>query len=111
MEDAALAVYANGSPVTMSLVHDALYVGDLLGTVPDDTPTVPLARDLAEQQKRLRMKVRAVAETIDLDLRKPTDRDKSRLLHRLSILDIPWGRLTTHTGRVTGTFHELWQTE
>lgn len=111
VDDAALAVYANGSRVTMSLVRDALYVGDLLGTVPDDTPTVPLARDLAERQKRLRMKVTAVAETVDLDLRKPTDRDKSRLLHRLDILDIPWGRLTTHTGRVTGTFHELWHTE
>src|SRR4030095_8645396 len=44
---------------------------------------------------------------LDLDLRKDTDLARSHLLHRLTLLDIPWGRAQRGTGQ-RGTFHELW---
>jgi hypothetical protein len=45
---------------------------------------------------------------LDLDLRKPTDRDRSLLLHRLRLLDIQWGEQERVTGKA-GTFHEVWR--
>jgi hypothetical protein len=76
--------------------------------VPDDVPAVPLAQDVAAQQKRLRMPVRADMTELDLDLRQPAHLEKSVLLHRLALLGIPWGRQLAVRGR-TGTFHEQWQ--
>ncbi len=99
---------AHGNPTVAQLVRRRLAVGDEMGRVPDDAPTVPLARDLAAVQKRLRMKVSPVEETLDLDLRKPNDLARSHLLHRLRLLGIGWGHQTARTGRSLGTFHEVW---
>ena len=49
-----------------------LLVGDDLGSVPDDTPMVPLARDLASAQRRLRLPASAAPKTVELDLRNAT---------------------------------------
>ena len=38
----------------MALVRDKLVIGEDLGEVPPDVPVVPLAADLAREQKRLR---------------------------------------------------------
>jgi Family of unknown function (DUF5682) len=108
LDDAILSVLAQGSTTIFSLVQERLAVGDRLGSVPESTPMVPLARDLTQLQKKLRLKVSAVEETIDLDLRKPNDLAKSHLLHRLALLDIDWGVRQDRSGRTTGTFHELW---
>src|SRR5690606_37724871 len=43
----------------------------------------------------------------DLDLRKPTDLERSRLLHRLRLLDVDWG-VPAEAGRSRGTFRETW---
>ncbi len=40
-------------------------------------------------------------------LRGETDRDRSRLLHRLRLLDVPWGTVTVARGE--GTFKEAWR--
>ena len=45
--DAAAAVLGEGGAAPMALVQDDLVVGTRSGSVPDDTPMVPLARDLA----------------------------------------------------------------
>jgi hypothetical protein len=108
LDDAILAVLAQGSNTVFSLVQERMAIGDRLGSVPESTPMVPLARDLAQLQKKFRLKVSAVEEVIDLDLRKPNDLVKSHLLHRLALLDIDWGVQQERTGRTTGTFHELW---
>ena len=71
---------------------------------------MPLQRDLAAQQKRLRLEPSASPEAIDLDLRKPLLLERSQLLHRLGLLGIPWGRLREARG-AKGTFHEIWQVE
>jgi hypothetical protein len=55
--DAAAAVLGEGGAAPMALVQDDLVVGTAVGSVPDDTPMVPLARDLASAQRRLRLKL------------------------------------------------------
>jgi len=105
--DAAEAALAGGSPVPLRLIADELLVGHDIGSVPDDTPMVPLARDLARAQRRLRLPASAAVKPLELDLRRDTDRQRSQLLHRLAVLRIDWGQ-PAETGRTRGTFKEGW---
>ena len=68
---------------------------------------VPLQQDLGRLQKRLRMPADATEKMYDLDLRKDNDLARSHLLHRLNLLDIPWGQFQPTRGK-KGTFHEFW---
>ncbi|MBC2864177.1 hypothetical protein H1R13_03950 [Streptomyces mexicanus] len=106
--DAVRAVMCEGSDVPLALVHDRLVVGDVLGEVPDTAPAVPLQRDLARLQRRLRLKPEALERELELDLRKETDAGRSRLLHRLRLLGVDWGEPTASRGS-TGTFRETWR--
>jgi hypothetical protein len=105
--DACRAVFAFDSDVATRLIGRKLLIGHRLGEVPQDTPLVPLQQDLQAQQKRLRIKAEAQDRTLDLDLRKQGDRDRSELLHRLRLLNIDWG-VPQPTRGGKGTFHELW---
>lgn len=107
LNDATQAVLAEGSDVPLQLVHRRLVVGEALGTVPEDAPMVPLARDLDRLQRSLRLKPSATETTVVLDLRKESQRDRSVLLHRLRLLGVEWGT-EADTGRTTGTFKEGW---
>jgi len=108
LNDAVQTVLLEGAPEPMALIRDALEIGETLGEVPPETPTVPLQQDVARKQRSLRLKVSADIKDIDLDLRKPNDRAKSRLLHQLRLLGVHWGEPTGGTsGR--GTFHEYWR--
>lgn len=106
--DAIRAVMCDGSDVPMELIRDRLVVGDTLGQVPDGAPAVPLARDLAREQRRLRLKPEALEKEVELDLRKETDAGRSRLLHRLRLLGIGWGE-PARSRAGTGTFRETWR--
>jgi hypothetical protein len=108
LNEAVQSALCRGEPAPMLLIRDRLEIGDCLGHVPAATPTVPLQRDLEAQQKSLRLKPSPTDRPLDLDLRTPTDLARSRLLHRLGVLGIPWGRLQPVRGKA-GTFHELWQ--
>ncbi|MEM7353144.1 MAG: DUF5682 family protein [Acidobacteriota bacterium] len=108
MNEAALSVMCLGEAAPLRLIEDQLSVGERLGSVPEDAPSVPLQRDIEARQRRLRLKPVAFEQTIDLDLRKPNGLARSRLLHRLALLDIPWGE-TTETSGKKGTFHEVWK--
>ncbi|MFF9840876.1 DUF5682 family protein [Streptomyces sp. NPDC013740] len=106
--DAVRAVMCDGSDVPLDLVRDRLVVGDVLGTVPDGAPAVPLQRDLSRLQRSLRLKPEAEQRELELDLRKDNDAARSRLLHRLRLLGVDWG--APATGRAsTGTFRESWR--
>ena len=105
--EAVRAVLCDGDDVRHELVRTRMIVGERLGTVPDETPSVPLVRDLAAQCKRLRLAQEALVRQLDLDLRKPNDLDRSRLLHRLRLLGVDWGRPAERSGK--GTFWESWQ--
>lgn len=106
--DAVRAVMCDGSDVPLSLVRDQLVVGDVLGEVPEAAPAVPLRRDLARIQRRLRLKPEALERELELDLRKENDAERSRLLHRLRLLGIEWGEPIASRGS-TGTFRETWR--
>ncbi|MEU3461513.1 DUF5682 family protein [Streptomyces sp. NPDC006733] len=106
--DAIRAVMCDGSDAPLALIRDRLVVGDVLGEVPDSAPAVPLARDLAREQRRLRLKPEALERDVELDLRKETDAGRSRLLHRLRLLGVDWGEQVTSRG-ATGTFRESWR--
>lgn len=109
LTEATRAVLTMGDDTVLAFVRDALVVGDRLGEVPPDVPTVPLQRDLEAQQKTLRLKPEALQKTLDLDLRQPNDLARSRLLHRLALLGIPWGTLAKLGKSARGSFHEIWQ--
>jgi hypothetical protein len=107
--EATRAVLCGGNDVLLDLVTREAVVGELLGSVPGETPQAPVAADLAAQARRLRMKRDAAERVIELDLRKANDLEKSRLLHRLRILGVHWGVPTTDERRAQGTFREMWR--
>jgi hypothetical protein len=55
------------------------------------------------------MKVSADDLVLDLDQRKEMDLARSRLLHRLCIFGVDWGKLQDESRRSKGTFHEVWK--
>ncbi|HET6213946.1 MAG TPA: DUF5682 family protein, partial [Micromonosporaceae bacterium] len=106
--DAALAVLCEGDPLRLKLIQRRLVVGERLGSVPERTPGVPIARDVAASQRRLRLPPRPEQRDVDLDLRREIDLERSRLLHRLGLLGVDWGvALAGRRGR--GTFWESWR--
>jgi hypothetical protein len=92
----------------MTLIQRELIVGDAIGEVPDNAPQVPLARDLAAQQRKVRLKPEATTRTLELDVRAPNGRARSILLHRLRALGVHWGSVEEGRGS-SGTFRETWR--
>lgn len=108
LQDATRAVLTLGDDTVLAFIREALVVGERLGQVPGEVPTVPLQRDLEQQQKSLRLKPEALQKNLDLDLRQPGDLARSRLLHRLNLLGIDWGALAKVGRAARGSFHEVW---
>ncbi|WP_245547332.1 DUF5682 family protein [Nocardia brevicatena] len=109
--EATRAVLCEGDETMLRLIDEELVVGEALGTVPLDTPTVALDADLRARIRSLRMKQQALMKTVELDLRAERDIAKSHLLHRLRLLGIDWGTRTASETRSTGTFRETWALE
>ncbi|MFG6106654.1 DUF5682 family protein [Leptothoe sp. EHU-05/26/07-4] len=107
LNEATQTVLCFGDATPMQLIHQKLIVSERLGRIPAETPLIPLQQDLQRLQKRLRLKPEANERLLTLDLRKDIDLERSHLLHRLSLLDIPWGQPQTTSGK--GTFKEAWQ--
>ena len=107
LREAALATLCSGEAEKLSLIRDKLEIGERLGEVPTETPTVPLQHDLQRLQKRLRLRPSAEERHLDLDLREENGRARSELLHRLRLLGVEWGEPRAVSGK-SGTFHELW---
>ncbi len=107
LNEAAQTVLCFGDPLPLKLVRRRLIVAERLGQVPADAPIVPLQADLEATQRRLKLKPETERKPYDFDLRNATDLARSALLHRLALLDIPWGK-AQRGGGGRGTFHELW---
>ena len=107
LNEAILTVLCHGEQAPLKLIRAKLEIGDFLGEIPSEAPSVPLAQDLAKLQSSLRLKPSTEIKRLDLDLRKENDLARSRLLHRLTALSIPWGR-AEHSGGKRSTFHEIW---
>lgn len=108
LHEATRTVLMMGDDAALQFIGDALLVSQKMGRVPPDVPTVPLQKDVEQQQKSLRLKAEATERTLDLDLRQPNDLARSHLLHRLGLIDIDWGTLSRTGGSARGTFHEIW---
>lgn len=114
LSESIQTVLCAGHAAPMQLIRRKLEVGDVVGTVPESVARVPVQLDLEREQRRLRLRPDDAARTLDLDLRRDLDRDRSALLHRLRLLNIPWGvleqqRAIPARSNRRGTFHELWR--
>jgi hypothetical protein len=106
--EAIEAVFCSGHTAPLALIRQKLLVSDRLGRIPPETPLLPIQQDLLRLQQRLRLELQAGLQTIDLDLRKPMHLERSHLLHRLTLLGLPWGKPEPVRGK-SGTFHEIWR--
>ncbi|TAD91754.1 MAG: hypothetical protein EAY75_03540, partial [Bacteroidetes bacterium] len=104
--ESTMAVMCMGNDMPMRLIDHELVVGHSMGAVPDGTPQVPLQQDFEKTLKSLRLKTADLGKVLVLDLRQENDLQKSVLLHRLLLLDVPWGELRQTSGK--GTFKEEW---
>jgi Family of unknown function (DUF5682) len=111
VQDATRAVMCDGSEVMLDFITAELVVGQALGSVDPAVPTVPLEADLLRQCRSLRVKREATPRFHDLDLRKPTDRARSVLFHRLRVLDLDWIRPAETEIQGRGTFRETWRSQ
>ncbi len=108
--DATRAVLCNGDEVALRYVTDQLVVGQTLGSVSPDVPTVPLEADLTATCRTLRLKRVTAPTRHDLDLRRSIDQGRSRLFHRLRLLGLDWAVPTESDVQAQGTFRETWKT-
>lgn len=108
MHEAIQTVLCAGDDTPMALIRERLEIGERMGSVPPETPAVPLQRDLDAQARALRLERSAERRSLALDLRKDLDRARSRLLHRLRLLEIEWGDPQRVAGNKLGSFHEDW---
>jgi hypothetical protein len=110
MREASLSAMCDGNPVPLAVLERKLYIGESVGEIGDRVPQNPLARDLAQWQRKTRLKPEDLELEIKLDLRSEAGLLKSTLLHRLNLIRVPWGRLVdAQAGR--GTFREIWVIE
>ncbi|WP_052888927.1 DUF5682 family protein [Thermogemmatispora carboxidivorans] len=109
LQEAIQSVFCRGETAPMQLIEERLVTGSRMGKVPPETPVVPLQHDLEQQQRLLRLKPSTEFKELELDLRNETDRARSRLLHRLRLLGIPWGEPLAVAASKRGTFHECWK--
>ncbi|SEI52617.1 hypothetical protein SAMN05421831_103200 [Allopseudospirillum japonicum] len=108
LKSAVLACLCFGDQTLWHSIEEALLMGDQVGEIPADAPLVPLLEDLKRLQKTYRLPPQATTKEYALDLRTDLGLKRSHLLHRLSLLSVPWGHLLdAQSGR--GTFREVWQ--
>jgi hypothetical protein len=108
MRESSLASLCYGEDVPLRLIERKLYIGEQVGEIDPSVPQMPLARDLALWQKKTRLKPEDLESEVRVDLRSEAGLLKSTLLHRLLILNVPWGKLIeAEAGR--GTFREVWR--
>jgi Family of unknown function (DUF5682) len=106
--EATRAVLCDGDEGAVRFVTDHLVVGQALGSVNERVPTVPLEADLLKTCRTLRVRREAHTRAWDLDLRRPIDRGRSQLFHRLRLLDLDWVTPARSDIASQGTFRETW---
>jgi hypothetical protein len=109
--DATRAVLCEGDELAVRFVIERLVVGQALGAVNDGVPTVPLDADLQARCRSLRVRREAQPRVHDLDLRRPHDQEKSKLFHRLRLLELDWVHPADSAVQGRGTFRETWQSQ
>jgi hypothetical protein len=108
MREASLATLCQGEVAPWRLIQTRLVTGSAVGEIDQAVPQMPLQADLARWQKKLKLKPEALERDLSLDLRSESGLARSLLLHRLALIDVPWGRLVD-AGSSRGTFRENWR--
>lgn len=108
MREASLATLCEGEIAPFKLIEQQLVIGQRVGEIDPTVPQMPLAADLARWQKKLKLKPEAIDADVSLDLRSEAGLAKSLLLHRLTLINVPWGK-PQGAGSSRGTFRENWQ--
>jgi Family of unknown function (DUF5682) len=108
MREASLATLCQGEIAPWRIIEAKLVVGGAVGEVDEGVPQMPLQADLARWQKKLKLKPEALDSDVSLDLRSDAGLAKSLLLHRLALINVPWGSLLD-AGSSRGTFRENWR--
>lgn len=122
LTEAVLTIFSGGYRSQLELVEQRLIIGDKMGEVPDSIPSIPLQQDLEQQIKTLKLKKYRSPEARwlkansnrpqgGLDLRQAHDLQQSQFLHRLALLNIPWGTLGRPLGTEMSTKNEYWKLE
>ena len=93
--------------MTLGLIEQKLFIGERLGEIDERVPQMPLARDLAQWQKKTRLKPEDLEQGVRVDMRANAGLLKSTLLHRLNLINVPWGRLAEAEAG-PGTFRDVW---
>lgn len=110
LRESAVSVMGAGSESLLKLIERELVFGEVLGAVPDTVPSAPIKSDFESEIKRCRLERSTVKKDLALDLREAAHLRKSRLLHRLRIVGVPWGEpdASGSEGK-QGRFHEVWE--
>jgi len=108
MREASLATLCLGESAPWRLIETELVIGGAVGEIAADVPQMPLQADLTRWQRKLKLKPEALDRDVSLDLRSDAGLAKSLLLHRLNLINVPWGRLLD-AGSSRGTFRESWK--
>ena len=105
--DAARSVLGGGYDTVLDLIGRRLVVGDAIGEVPPGAPTVPLAADLAAQQRRLRLRPESGARRSRARPSKGHRPGPQPVAPPAETSGRPLGEGRRHQ-RGTGTFREEW---
>ncbi len=111
IEEAALGSLAEGSPARLAQVRTPVQSLKTAGRVPASLTKLPLLLDLEAQLRATRLSKHyqdMEPGHRQLDLRKPSHLLASQLLHRLSSIDVPFGRRLPIKEGAMGTFKEEW---
>ncbi len=112
LKEAAITIFGGGNEAPIDLIQNNMVIGNRMGKVPTEIPSIPLQQDLIKKVKSIRFsKLYEYNETTtkELDIRKPTQLKASYLLHQLNLLGIDWGKKQTIRGNKLGRFHEHWK--
>ena len=109
LREAAITVLCDGSEKMLELIDRQLVIGDVLGAVPDALSNTPLQADFEQQVRSCRLEKNTQEKALDLDLREAAHLRKSKFLHRLLLLNLPWGKINATATNKHGSFHENWE--
>lgn len=108
LREAAVTILCDGSEKMLELIDREVVIGDVMGSIPDTVVKTPLKADFEQQLKSCRLDLTS-KEPLKLDLRQAAHLRKSHLLHRLVLLDLPWGKPAVVKDGKQGRFHENWE--
>lgn len=100
-------IFCFGDEVPLQFIKKEMVIGKKMGSIPDDTPQLPLQKEINALRKKYRLKNTTAREPLKIDLREERGLEKSQFLHRLNLLNISYGEVVD-SGRGKGTFKELW---